>query len=130
MGTAHDPAKGYFIPFGHAVGLVYAEVGKSAVHHGQHPFDPIRIECVVCEEMIADPRFVDLAVDDAVELDAGHCHLIAGGREIQKPFLVGATSCPAGYHHVPFGYLVLHSEPKLGASTAQPRNVPAHTDAP
>jgi hypothetical protein len=36
---------------------------------------------------------------------------------------MGAASRPAGYYHIPFGYLILYGEADVGASSAEPRRV-------
>jgi hypothetical protein len=69
--------------------------------------------------VIPDPSFVDLPVYDAVELDAGNLHLLAGGEDPQKPLLMGTASRPAGYHYFPLVYLVFCSEMELGAGGAK-----------
>src|ERR687885_2662051 len=74
--------------------------------------------------MIANPCFVDLTVNDAVELDAGNRHLLASGKYPQKLPLVGATSCPAGYHQIAFGDLILDTKADVGVSSTVRRDVP------
>src|ERR671932_1258512 len=74
--------------------------------------------------MIANPCFVDLTVNDAVELDAGNRHLLASGKYPQKLPLVGTMSCPAGYHQIAFGDLIFDGKADVGVSRTVRRDVP------
>src|SRR3712207_8963703 len=35
VGTAHHPAEGYLVPFGHAVRVCYVKVRESTLNHGE-----------------------------------------------------------------------------------------------
>lgn len=54
------------------------------VHSGERSFNPLWVMYAVGEEVVAHPRIVDLATDDAIELDPGRRHPGAGGRYPRK----------------------------------------------
>src|SRR3712207_1483018 len=74
-------------------------------------------------QVIANPRFIYLAVDNAIELDTGKLYLVAAGGNPQELLLMSTASRPAGYYHIPFGYLILYGEADVGASGAKSRCV-------
>ena len=65
------------------------------------------------------PAFRDLAVDNAIDVDAGNPYRLPGRGNTLELASVGSARCPAGDHPVPGGNLVFDSEVEVGEPRAQ-----------